>query len=131
MLNFIHENFPKEIFEKEINFALKKIKECPNNESVFNYIRGLFDIKDNEGNKMFKFSEFSELRNSLEKISAEEKKNFYCLGLQLDVEVEYCKENENKNKEKSLEIFDKLIEADFIRRKYWKWRKQNFNENLN
>ena len=32
----------------------------------------------------------------------------------------------NFKKSKSFEIFDKLIEVDFIRRKYWKWRKQNF-----
>ena len=70
----------------------------------------------------------------------EEKNNFYCLGLLLDIEIDICnqKKNENekekknedgnfiKEKEKSFEIFDKLIEVDFIRRKYWKWRKQNF-----
>ena len=106
--------------EKEVDYSLKKIKECANNESVFNYVRGLFDIKDKEGNRKFKFGDFVHLKTELEKISESNKKNFYCLALLLDIEIE------NKKSENCKEIFDKLIEADFIRRKYWQCRKQNF-----
>jgi hypothetical protein len=65
-----------------------------------------------------------------------EKNNYYIHGLLLDIEIETYKSNLQKEKEsvytikqKILEIFEKLIIMDFIKRKYWKWRKQNFIEN--
>jgi hypothetical protein len=135
LINFINSNILKEIFEKEINFAVKKIKENPNNESAYNYIRGLFDIKDDEGNKKFDYHDFSYLKYNIEETCLKEKNNFYSHGLLLDIEIDLFKFNLRNEiealnifKQKCLEIFEKLIVMDFIRQKYWKWRRQNFIE---
>lgn len=131
MINFIYSNNPtREIIEKEIEFSSKRFKENPNNESVYNYIRGIFDIKDSFGNKKFNIIEFKDLKNDIEEICKKEKNNYYCHGLLLDIEIDIYKvENALEGKQRCLKIFEDLIVMDFIRRKYWKWRKQNFIEN--
>ena len=104
----------KDIIENEIKYALEKIKECPVNESPYSYIRG-FITKCN-----FKYSDFNFVKESLENIIENNKEdNSYGLNLLLDYY------EEEKNGEKFNETIEKLIKIDYIRKKYYGWRKDN------
>ena len=110
----------KNISEKEIKYALNKIKECPINESPYCYIRG-FITKFN-----FKYSDFNFIKEEMENILNNNKEdNSYGLNLLLDFY------EEEKNGEKFNEIIEKLKKVDYIRKKYYCWRKENsiFKEN--
>ena len=110
----------KDIIEKEIKYALDKIKECPKNESPYSYIRG-FLTKFN-----YKYSDFSFIKEFLENLLQEkDEDNSYRLNLLLDIY------EEEKNEEKFNEIIEKLKKIDYIRKKYYGWRKENsiFKEN--
>ena len=109
----------KDIVEKEIKYALEKIQKNPINECPYCYIRGLI-------NKCgFKYSDFNFVKNELEKIVEKNENDYYGLSLLLD----YYEEEENN--EKFDETIEKLIRVDFIRKKYYLWRKKNsvFNKN--
>ena len=104
----------KNIVEKEIKYALVKIKECPVNECPYSYIRG-FITKYN-----FKYSDFSFIKEFLESELKENlENNPYALNLLLDYY------EEEKNKDEFNKIADKLKNVDYIRKKYYGWRKDN------
>ena len=107
----------KDLIKKEISYSIDKINECPNNESPFNYIRGLLEIKDEKKNLICRFSDFPFLKSELEKLYKNNSKNYHCLALLLDIEIE------EKNKDRIKTIVDSLVEIDFIRKKYWLWKK--------
>ena len=108
------------IIKNQIIYALNKIKECPLNESPFNYIMGFI----NKYNR--KYNDFKEEMNEFELLyNNERKKNrFNCVFI-LKLLLEYYEEN--KNKIKFSNIIEELIQIDFIRKKYYLWRKNNFN----
>ena len=104
----------KNIIENEIKYALEKIKECPVNESPYSYIRG-YIIKFN-----YKYADFNFVKEELENIIKNNKEdNSYGLNLLLDFY------EEEKNGEKFNETIEKLIKVDYIRKKYYGWRKDN------
>ena len=108
----------KDIVEKEIKYALDKIRKYPLNECPFNYIRGLIT----KGN--FKFSDFGFLKEELEKLLKENENNHYDMNLLMDLY------EEEKNEERFNAMVEKLIDVDYIRKKYYGWRKKYsvFNE---
>ena len=103
----------------EINYTIDKIRKCPLNECPYCYIRGLVT------KFKFKLNDFVGLKQELEKLVNENENNRYAMNLLLD-----CYEEE-KNGKKFNEIIEKLIKVDYIRKKYYGWRKINaaFNEN--
>ena len=103
----------KEIVEKEIKYTLNKIKINPINECPYCYIRGLINKSG------FKYSDFLFVKEELEKILKTNENNSYGLMLLLDYY------EEEKNKEKFEEMIEKLIKVDYIRKKYYRWRKEN------
>jgi protein farnesyltransferase/geranylgeranyltransferase type-1 subunit alpha len=100
-----------ENLQREINYALAKIKEVPSNESAYNYIRGL--ISDNK----LSYSKFSFIKSNLEEIPVHEN-NYHALALLLDI-------YEQEGSEKFNQTIEQLIQFDGIRRKYYEWRRQN------
>ena len=103
----------KDIIDKEIKYALEKIKINPINECPYCYIRGLI-------NKCgLKYNEFNFIKDELEKIVEKNENNSYGLNLLLDYY------EEEKNNVKFDEIIEKLISVDYIRKKYYTWRKKN------
>ena len=106
--------------EEEVKYALGKIKQAPDNESPYNYIRGFLKKYS------LKFAEFPYIKEELEKLLAQEtaKKESslnlsHALNLLLDIN------EEENNREKCEEIICKLCGVDFIRKKYYGWRKEN------
>ena len=114
LILFINNNkIDKEIIEKEINYAIEKIKLYPINECPYCYIRG-FITKFG-----YKYMDFEYVKNKMEKIVEVIKNNSYGLMLLLDYY------EEEKNEKKFNETIDRLSEIDFIRKKYYGWRKEN------
>lgn len=99
--------------KEEINYALDKIKLCPMNESAYSYIRG-FKIKD--------YKDYPEVKLTMEMITKENPECYYAYSLLLDITIA------SGDKELSLKLLDILLEIDYIRRKYWSWRKERLNE---
>lgn len=116
----MNDTITKETIQKEVEFTLHYVTQDPENESPYNYIRGLIQIKSEEDKNvtLFKYSDFPFLKEKLEEIFTKNSSAYHCLGLILDIELEA------NNKEKCKSIYDNLIEIDFIRKKYWLWRKQ-------
>ena len=112
------------IIKDEIKYALIKIKICLLNESPYNYINGFIN-KYKRKYKEFK-EELIELEalyvsNNNKKENIDDYKYIFILRILL----EYYEED--KNQKKYNNIIEKLIEIDFIRKKYYLWRKNNFN----
>ena len=108
------------IIKNQIIYALNKIKGCPMNESPFNYIMGFI----NKYNR--KYNDFKEEMNELELLyNSERIKNRYNCVFILKLLLEYYEEI--KNQIKFNNIIEELIQIDFIRKKYYLWRQNNFN----
>ena len=106
-------NLDKNIIQKEIELAVDKIKSAPKNECPFCYIRGYITKFGH------KYNDFPFVKEELEKILDENKNNSYILMLLMD----YYEDEKNENKFN--EMIDKLVECDYIRKKYYFWRKNN------
>lgn len=102
----------KEFANKEINYAIDKIIKCKVNESAYSYIRGMLT------KFKFNYSDFPQIKETLYKLNKEALIN-HVLSMLLDIY------EEEKNKEEALKVIAELIELDYIRKKYWGWRKDN------
>ena len=109
------------IIKNEIKYAINKIKICLFNESPYNYINGFINKYKR------KYKEFKEEINELELLYNNKKKNENINDYKfiLTILLEYYEEDKNMNKFNN--IIEQLIEIDFIRKKYYLWRKKNFN----
>lgn len=121
----------QEISEREVRFALKYMEMTPNNESPFNYARGMVqliaipksirDLADDENNfKHFEFLKIS-LINMRKKFLAEGKILEACspslLGILVDIHEDFGEVEAMKI------LIDSLANKfDPIRKKYWKGR---------
>ena len=108
-----------DIIKKEIKYAFDKIKYCLLNESPFSYINGLINKYKR------KYKEYEEIMNELEMLYKENEKDIKNCVFVLRILLEY--HEEDKNEIKFNDTIDKLINVDFIRKKYYLWRKNNFN----
>ena len=118
LIQFMNNNkITKEIIESEIKYAIEKINKEPKNECPYCYIRGFV-------NKFkYKFSDFGIIKEEMEKIAnSPEKNNSYCMNLLLDIY------EEEKDENKFNGIIEALISCDYIRKKYYSWRKINYNK---
>ena len=118
LILFMNNNkMTKEIIENEIKYAIEKIHKEPKNECPYCYIRGFVT------NFGYKFSDFGIIKEEMEKIiNAPEKNNSYCMNLILDIY------EEEKDENKFNGVIEALISYDYIRKKYYSWRKQNFKK---
>jgi protein farnesyltransferase/geranylgeranyltransferase type-1 subunit alpha len=112
LIQYINKNLNKDKITEEIKYALEKIKLCPNNECPYCYIRG-FITKFG-----YKYSDFSFVKETLEKIVQKNEVSFALMFL-----MDYYEEEKNENKFN--EMIEKLVKIDFIRKKYYGWRKEN------
>ena len=105
-----------EIILFEINYALNKIKEVPNNESPYSYIRGLI-------NPIKQITNFAIIKETMQEIINLYPDCYHAVSLLLDYYENENDQEEEKNKEKCYELIDVLVNVDYIRKKYWLWRK--------
>ena len=124
LVEYINKNNPDEnIIKNEIKYAVNNIKICILNESAFNYINGLI-IKNKK-----KYKDYKEIINELELLYDNEKKmNINNCVFILRMLLDYYEEDGNIKKFN--DIIEQLINIDKIRKKYYSWRKKNFNNIL-
>lgn len=102
----------KKVINEEINYAIEKIKICPVNESAYSYLRGFLTTFKRS------YSEFPQIKQLMLDISNEGRIN-HTLSMLVDIY------EEEKDIAKAIEIIDELTILDYIRKKYWGWRKEN------
>lgn len=100
-----------EIIKNEIQYAIDKIQLCPVNESAYSYLRGYL----NKYNK--KYSDYPIIKETMLELMKKGSIN-HTLSMVVDIY------EEEKNTAKAIEIIDELIILDYIRKKYWGWRKK-------
>ena len=116
LINYINGNEIKDnIIYDEIKYSLKKIKECVINESAYCYLRGWI-IKMKK-----KFNDYPEIKNDLLELCKNNEVN-HIHSMLLDIY------EEEGNKEKVEEEVKILCELDYIRKKYYLWRKAHFQK---
>ena len=102
-----------EVWEREIEFAKGKIWEAPQNQSAWNYLRGVLRKKGRatEGLKCFA-TEFADL----EKV--DEVRSSHALDFLAEI---WAKEKEKEKAERALALLAERY--DPIRKNYWEYRK--------
>jgi protein farnesyltransferase/geranylgeranyltransferase type-1 subunit alpha len=111
-INYLYTTPSDKIIMKEIEYTLDKLIQVPMNESPYSYIRGWLNPTSN-------ILKYSEIKSTLENIVGNYPECYHAYSLLLDW---YEQEG---NKAKCSEIIDTLIDVDYIRAKYWAWRKNN------
>lgn len=120
LIQFVNKNnIDKSIVEQEIKYAIEKIKFCPINECPYCYIRGYITKFG------YKYNDFKYVKEEVEKIVEQDKNNSYGMMLLMDYY------EEEKDEKKFNEIIDELIKVDYIRKKYYGWRRENSVFNIN
>ncbi len=107
-----------EVFNNEIKFALDKVKMVPANESVYSYIRGLLK----HTNK--RILDFPEVKEVLDEVINDYPEAYHAMALLLDWYIEA------KDIDQCEKVIEMLVRVDYIRRKYWLWRKNQIKENI-
>jgi hypothetical protein len=116
LVNHLNPQKNEDVVKNEINYTLSKLKITPMNESGYSYIRGFMV----DG---FTLKQFQQICTTMEEIIEDFKECHFAYSLLLDTEID-----KNVNEPKILDLFETLIKLDYIRRKYWAWRKSNYKE---
>lgn len=145
----------KILLDSEVEFAVNYLLKDPENESVYSYIRGLYDNEKINFNKKKLLCENKFLIEKICEITSKNKNCYQSRSLKLDIIIEernllskqlddltVNNDLNNSNKIESLKTkivsleseilieFEGLKEIDYIREKYWLWRKDNFESTL-
>lgn len=96
----------------ELQYCLSKLRVASRNESCWSYIRGVADLKGVE------LKDLTEIVQYIQGLSVV---NVPALSFLLDV---YESTEGDESRVNANEVCLKLIENDFVRRRYWEWRKQ-------
>ena len=105
----------KDVIEKEIQYGLDKVMCCKDNESVYSYIRGYLDKYS------YKYKDYPQIKTTLLKMKEDGCCESFMLSMLVDIYEEEC------DKYKACDTIDELVKVDFIRKKYWLWRKAQIN----
>ena len=104
---------PLEIIEREIGYTKAAISTAPQNQSPWNYLRGVLKKK---GTRLVEMKSFAEQYADLEK--EDEVRSSHALDFLADV---YAEEEQKERSAKALELLARRY--DPIRKNYWDYRK--------
>ena len=110
---FTEEERDQAQIDEEVDNTMKMIELVPQNESPYNYLRGL---------KNHYKIDFAKLKIKDRLIEIADDNNYHAHSLLADIyeeEVDDTKFNET---------IETLLKIDSIRRKYWGWRRENFKK---
>ena len=110
-------------FLKELEYVFSFILNDVENESPYNYIRGIVDEPLINKEKL-KLKELKTIKITCENI-IKNNECYHAYSLLLDFLLEDYADSQNDEElgKKISDMFDKLAVIDFIRKKYWMWRK--------
>ena len=106
-------DIPDEIFAREVEFAKTAIREAPQNQSPWNYVRGVLKKKGSGMGELKAFArEFADLKPE------DKVRSSHALDLLADI---WAEEKEEERAAKALDLLAKKY--DPIRKNYWDYRK--------
>lgn len=128
--------FTPEVLRREINYTMNRIRFVKNNESAWNFLRGILQEGDGQ------MDQFPEVRDFCEELYAQEVRSPYLLAFMIDMYEEVCMrgqfdaaaddDNLDELSKKTLELCTLQQEkADTIRQKYWEYVANNFKVQFN
>jgi len=117
--------FKDEIIERELDYVERRIRSYPDNESAWNYLRGITRLRSsNDDQRVFNFCQQLYTDNfEKDTLNAQQWRHLlaYMIELLIDDDVE---ERRKSNKERIINLCDKLAtQIDPIRSKYWHYIK--------
>lgn len=115
--------FKDDVIERELDYIFREIRLCPDNESVWNYFRGItrFRSLEIEDRRVLNFCN-DLYENQYKKETFQRDQWRFLLAFMIDLLNDDDRpETINQNQEKIRHISRELIEIDPIRRKYWQF----------
>ena len=113
-----HVEVSNEVYDREIEFAQDKIRLAPQNQSPWNYLRGILKLR---GKGLVEHKSFASEFADLEK--ADNVRSSHALEFLVDVWIE---EKQNDNAIKALDLL--ATKYDPIRKNYWSYRKSELSK---
>jgi len=124
-----HTGFTQEVLHREINYVMSRIRIVKNNESTWNFLRGI--LQNGQGT----LDQFPEVADFCEDLYSSGVRSPYLLSFLIDLYEEKClrvppnpEDDIELLANKISELCDSLItEHDVIRAKYWEYVRSKFN----
>lgn len=124
-----HLGFTPEVIQREIIYVQSRIQMVKNNESAWNYLRGILTYNNGL------LSDYPEVEEFCENLYNNQIRSPYLLAFLIDVYQEKCLRNKELQNELSKKVFDlcELManEHDIIRKKYWIYVAERLKAKLN
>lgn len=127
-----HLGLTKEAVQREIHYAMNRIRLIKNNESSWNFLQGLLEYGD------FNITQFPDVEIFAEELYSSGNRSPYLLAFLVDLNIEKTLQVYEANTYDDPEVYArKVVELcemlanhyDTIRYKYWKYVNQKFNDN--
>jgi protein farnesyltransferase/geranylgeranyltransferase type-1 subunit alpha len=116
--------FKDEIIERELDYVEKRIESCPDNESSWNYLRGIarFRLLNFNDQRIWNFCQ-NLYENKFQKDNFNNQQWRFLLGYMIELLIDDDRdEKQEENKRMICELCQRLAEQiDPIRKKYWQY----------
>lgn len=113
---------PSEVLEREVKFAQEKVELAPQNQSPWNYLRGVLRKGDRKLSELVQWAEkYAKIRGengALLGVKEEEVKSSHALDFLADA---WAEDGEVELADRALELLG--AKYDVIRKGYWEWRR--------
>ncbi|XP_075152082.1 farnesyl transferase alpha [Haematobia irritans] len=117
-----HFGFMPEVIQRELQYAMNRIRIVKNNESSWNYLKGILRRSDNGS-----LSQFPEVIAFCEELYTNNSRSPYLIAFLIDVYNERCLQTTDMSERETLsrKVYslcdDMSKKHDVIRRKYWQY----------
>lgn len=128
-----HTGLTPEVCEREVRYVINRIRLIKNNESTWNFLRGLLEYSGG-------LDQIPEVGEFCEELFAANNRSPYLLAFLVDLYEEralsteadlYDEETKTLARQKVNELCDLMInQHDKIRRRYWEYVRDKFNKNV-
>ncbi|CAF3581940.1 unnamed protein product, partial [Rotaria sp. Silwood2] len=121
--------FKDDIIERELDYVEKRIESCPDNESSWNYLRGIARFRSTNLNdqRIWKFCQ-NLYENHFLKDDFNNRQWKFLLGYMIELLIDDDQEEKrNENKKMITDLGEKLaLQIDPIRKKYWRYIQEQY-----
>ncbi|TKR94152.1 hypothetical protein L596_008478 [Steinernema carpocapsae] len=106
------DSIDENVIAREIQYTCEKIQQCPNNESSWNYLRGIMELNSDVREQILQFCKAEYLKDCP-----------FALSCMVDIHLEHIEDRKDvgENKKEALEILGRLRSLDYIRENYWNY----------
>lgn len=129
-----HTGLTPEVITREAHYVMNRIRLIKNNESTWNFLRGLLEFEDGL------LDQLPEVGNFCEELYGENNRSPYLLAFLVDLHMERALSSETDiydvavkeySQKRALELCEAMItEHDKIRRRYWSYVRDKFRNDF-